>query len=147
MIRYDRLWDTMAAKGMTQYRLIKHYNFSAGQIGRLKKNMHVSTHTLDTLCSILSCRIEDILEYIPEGADTVPADPSSGPAAPLPADPTSAPITPASSGSSSASKSPSKPKKSETAKNEKSKKTGKSKKADKKSAKSDKKSKDSKKSK
>ena len=48
MIRYDRLWATMEAQGMTQYRLIKHYNFSAGQIGRLKKNMHVSTHTLDT---------------------------------------------------------------------------------------------------
>ena len=48
MIRYDRLWATMQAQGMTQYRLIKHYNFSAGQIGRLKKNMHVSTHTLDT---------------------------------------------------------------------------------------------------
>ena len=46
MIRYDRLWATMQAQGMTQYRLIKHYNFSAGQIGRLKKNMHVSTHTL-----------------------------------------------------------------------------------------------------
>ena len=37
MIRYDRLWATMEAQGMTQYRLIKHYNFSAGQIGRLKK--------------------------------------------------------------------------------------------------------------
>ena len=42
MIRYDRLWATMEAQGMTQYRLIKHYNFSAGQIGRLRKNMHVS---------------------------------------------------------------------------------------------------------
>ena len=49
MIRYDRLWATMEAQGMTQYRLIKHYNFSAGQIGRLKKNMHVSTHTLAQL--------------------------------------------------------------------------------------------------
>lgn len=37
MIRYDRLWATMEAQGMTQYRLIKHYNFSAGQIGRLRK--------------------------------------------------------------------------------------------------------------
>ena len=68
MIRYDRLWATMEAQGMTQYRLIKHYNFSAGQIGRLKKNMHVSTHTLDTLCTLLGCDISDIIEYIPEGS-------------------------------------------------------------------------------
>ena len=66
MIRYDRLWVTMEARGMTQYRLIKRHNFSAGQIGRLKKNMHVSTHTLDTLCTILGCDICDIIEYIPE---------------------------------------------------------------------------------
>lgn len=67
MIRYDRLWVTMEACGMTQYRLIKRHNFSAGQIGRLKKNMHVSTHTLDTLCTILGCGICDIIEYVPEG--------------------------------------------------------------------------------
>ena len=66
MIRYDRLWATMEARGMTQYRLIKQYSFSAGQIGRLKKNMHVSTHTLDTLCSILECDISDIIEYVPD---------------------------------------------------------------------------------
>ena len=75
MIRYDRLWDTMKEKGITQYRLIKGYGFSAGQIGRLKKNMHVSTHTLETLCSILECRLEDIAEYIPderEEAETPP---------------------------------------------------------------------------
>lgn len=66
MIRYDRLWETMAARGMSQYRLIKEYHFSAGQIGRLKKNMHVSTHTLDTLCTLLNCGISDVLEYIPD---------------------------------------------------------------------------------
>lgn len=79
MIRYDRLWDTMKEKGITQYRLIKGYGFSAGQIGRLKKNMHVSTHTLETLCSILECRLEDIAEYIPderEEAETPPALPA-----------------------------------------------------------------------
>ena len=63
MIRYDRLWDTMTNRGMTQYKLIKFHGFSAGQIGRLKKNMHVSTHTLETLCRLLDCRIEDIVEY------------------------------------------------------------------------------------
>jgi len=50
MIRYDRLWETMAAKGMTQYRLIKMHNFSAGQIGRLKKTC-MSPPTLSTHCA------------------------------------------------------------------------------------------------
>ena len=41
MITYDKLWKTMKEKQMTQYRLIRYYGFSAGQIGRLKKNMYV----------------------------------------------------------------------------------------------------------
>ena len=66
MITYDKLWKTMKEKQMTQYRLIRYYGFSAGQIGCLKKNMYVSTHTLEVLCQILNCRIEDIVEYIPD---------------------------------------------------------------------------------
>lgn len=63
MIVYDRLWETMKARGITQYRLIKYYKFSAGQLNRLKQNTYVSTHTLDVLCTILNCRIEDIMEF------------------------------------------------------------------------------------
>ncbi|MCI8763924.1 MAG: helix-turn-helix transcriptional regulator [Lachnospiraceae bacterium] len=63
MILYDRLWETMKAKGISQYRLIKYYGFSAGQIGRLKKNAYVSTHTIDVLCTILNCSVEDIIEF------------------------------------------------------------------------------------
>lgn len=77
MIRYDRLWKTMEDKELTQYRLIKQHGFSAGQIGRLKKNMHVSTHTIDTLCTILQCGIGDIMEFCP--------DETSGWTGPLPA--------------------------------------------------------------
>lgn len=66
MITYDKLWKTMKEKQMSQYRLIRYYGFSAGQIGRLKKNMYVSTHTLEVLFQILNCRIEDIVEYIPD---------------------------------------------------------------------------------
>lgn len=66
MVSYDRLWQTMEKKGVTQYRLISHYKISAGQIGRMKKNMHVSTHTLEIFCSILQCPVEDIMEITPE---------------------------------------------------------------------------------
>ncbi len=65
MITFDRLWETMRQKGVSQYRLIKEYSISAGQIGRLKKNTHCSTRTIDRLCEILDCNIEDIIEYKP----------------------------------------------------------------------------------
>ena len=63
MIFYDPLWHTMKSRGVSQYALIKKFGISPAQITRLKHNKHVSTHTLDTLCAILACRIEEILEY------------------------------------------------------------------------------------
>ena len=66
MISYDKLWQTMKTKGISQYTLIKQYNVSPGQITRLKRNEHVSTHTIEMFCRIRRCRVEDIMEYIAE---------------------------------------------------------------------------------
>ena len=62
----DKLWQTMAEKGITQYKLIKEYSFSTGQLDRLRKNGNVNTYTLDRLCEILNCELSDIAEYISE---------------------------------------------------------------------------------
>lgn len=64
MISYDKLWQTMKDKGVTQYTLIKKHNISPAQITRLKRNESVSTHTIDTFCRILKCKVEDIMEFI-----------------------------------------------------------------------------------
>lgn len=66
MISYENLWKVMKTKGITQYALIKNYHVSPGQITRLKRNESVSTHTIETFCKILDCRVEDIMEYIPD---------------------------------------------------------------------------------
>ena len=66
MISYKRLWETMRNKGVTQYALIHSYGISPAQITRLKRNESVSTHTIAVFCKILSCRVEDIMEYTPD---------------------------------------------------------------------------------
>lgn len=66
MISYEKLWETMKEKGITQYALIKQYHISPGQITRLKRNESVSTHTIDIFCKILNCNVEDIMKYIPD---------------------------------------------------------------------------------
>ena len=59
MVSYDRLWETMEKRKISQYRLIKEFGLSSGQMSRLKKNTYVSTHTLETLCRILDCFEEE----------------------------------------------------------------------------------------
>lgn len=53
----------MQKKGVSQYRLTKEFGVSNGQLDRLRKNENVSTYTLDKLCDILDCNLEDIAEY------------------------------------------------------------------------------------
>lgn len=66
MIVYDKLWQTMKEKGVTQYSLINQYHVSAGQLSRLRKNANVKSHTINMLCEILDCQPGDLMEYIKE---------------------------------------------------------------------------------
>lgn len=69
MIVFDRLWETLKQKNISQYKLIKEYKISTGQLDRLRKNGNISTYTLSQLCRILDCRVEDIMEYIPDAPE------------------------------------------------------------------------------
>ncbi|MBQ2927954.1 MAG: helix-turn-helix transcriptional regulator [Oscillospiraceae bacterium] len=63
MIVYDRLWETMKKKGISQYKLIREYGISSGQLDRIRKGENINIYTLDNLCRILDCRVEDIIEF------------------------------------------------------------------------------------
>lgn len=66
MIRYDRLWVTMKERGISQYDLYTYHNVNRAQLDRLRHNKNVETNTIDRLCNILHCRVEDIMEHIPD---------------------------------------------------------------------------------
>lgn len=63
MISYEPFYKTLKEKNITTYKLIKDYNISRSLLDRLKHNKPISTVTLDDLCSILHCSVEDVLEY------------------------------------------------------------------------------------
>ena len=66
MITYDRLWQTMKQQGVSQYDLYTHYNVNRSQLNRLRHNENVEINTIDKLCNILQCRVEDIMEHFPD---------------------------------------------------------------------------------
>lgn len=76
MIIYEPLWKTMKERKVSQYRLIKHYGFSSGQLNRLKNNQYVSTHTIGVLCTILDCSVEDIMEFRMDNSELAFPSPS-----------------------------------------------------------------------
>ena len=66
MVSYAPLWRTMEKCSATTYTLQVKGGISSSTIRRLKAGDSVSTNTLDALCKILNCTIQDIVEYLPE---------------------------------------------------------------------------------
>lgn len=63
MITYEPFWVTLKRKNIKQITLIKEYKISSSQLGRLRRNCPVSTHTIEILCRILECGVDDIMRY------------------------------------------------------------------------------------
>lgn len=64
MIVFNKLFKKLKEKSISQYSLINDYGISPAQITRFKNNHNVSTNSINTMCEILNCKIEDICEYI-----------------------------------------------------------------------------------
>ncbi len=65
MIVYDPLWDTLKKKGLSTYTLRVKFQMSGSTVQRLRKNMSVSTNTLDDLCCLLDCPLSEVAEHLP----------------------------------------------------------------------------------
>lgn len=72
MISYAPLWETMKRKNATTYTLQVKGEISSSTVRRLKANESVSTNTLDALCRILDCELDDIIAYLPDETESGP---------------------------------------------------------------------------
>ena len=61
VISYQPLFTTMKEKNITEYNLIYKQGISANTVHRIKKGLPITTDTLDTLCYVLDCEVEDII--------------------------------------------------------------------------------------
>ena len=66
MIRFDKLWEMMEKNHISTYYLREHCGIDSKTIRRLRANENTETKTLNKLCAVLGCRLEDIAEYTPD---------------------------------------------------------------------------------
>ena len=66
MIVFDKLWVTMESRGVSTYQLREKCGIDSKTVRRLRANENIETKTLDKLCAALSCRLEDIAEFVPD---------------------------------------------------------------------------------
>ena len=66
MIIFDKLWSVMKEKGISTYQLREGCGIDSKTVRRLRANDNMETKTLNKLCAVLDCRLEDIAEYVPD---------------------------------------------------------------------------------
>ena len=69
MLVYDPFWQTLRASGESTYTLIKNHRISSSTIDKLRKNKPLNTTTINDLCRILNCKVEQIVCYVPSDND------------------------------------------------------------------------------
>lgn len=66
MISYAPFYKTLLRKNITEYHLIYKEGISANILHRMRHGQNITMKTLDSLCFILDCRVDEIIEYIPD---------------------------------------------------------------------------------
>ena len=66
-VSYKKLFHLLIEKEMSNSDLQKQAGFSANIITRLKRNEYVKLQTIESICKVLNCRVDDILEFTPDG--------------------------------------------------------------------------------
>ena len=65
MINYEPFWSTLEKKKLTKYQLIYYWGISSNTLRRMSHNEAISTTTLNELCLILNCKVQDIVNFEP----------------------------------------------------------------------------------
>ena len=63
---YDKLWHRLIDRKMTRTELRKAAGITTNAIAKLGKNESVPVETLEKICGVLHCTIDDIMEFVPE---------------------------------------------------------------------------------
>lgn len=71
MIVYTPFWESLQHSDETTYTLIKDHHISSATIDKLRKNKPITTTTINDLCRILNCSVENIMQYVPCESDSV----------------------------------------------------------------------------
>ncbi len=65
-VKYKKLFHLMIEKNLSNSDLQRKAGFSGNILTRLKRNRYVSLESIESICRVLECGVDDILEFVPE---------------------------------------------------------------------------------
>lgn len=65
-VSYKRLWKLLIDRDMQKKDLREKANLTTNVIAKMGKDQNVSTEVLSKICTVLDCKLDDIIEIIPD---------------------------------------------------------------------------------
>lgn len=65
-VSYKKLFHMLIDRNMSTAQLQKEAGYSANISTRLRKDIYVSLESVEKICRVLNCKVDDIVEFIPD---------------------------------------------------------------------------------
>lgn len=65
-VTYKKLFHLLIDQGIQPAELTEQAGFSANILTRLRRDQYVSLDSIEKICFALDCKVDDILEFIPD---------------------------------------------------------------------------------
>ncbi len=65
-VSYKKLFHMLIDRNMTAAELQKEAGYSANISTRMRRNEYVSLDSIEKICRVLGCKVDDIVEFLPD---------------------------------------------------------------------------------
>lgn len=62
-VEYTKLFDQLDKKSIAPIELTRSAGFSGNIMTRIKRNEYVSLESIEKICKVLECKVDDIVEF------------------------------------------------------------------------------------
>lgn len=69
-VTYKKLFHMLIDRNMTPAELQKQAGYSANISTRLRRDSYVSLESMEKICRVLNCKVDDVVEFIPDTIET-----------------------------------------------------------------------------
>lgn len=67
-VSYKKLFHMMIEKGISNPQLMREAGFSGNIITRIKREQYISLESIESICRVMNCSVDDILEFVSKNA-------------------------------------------------------------------------------
>ena len=73
-VSYKKLFHMLVDRNMTAAELQKEAGYSANISTRMRRDEYVSLDSIEKICRVLDCKVDDIVEFVPDENNKVTED-------------------------------------------------------------------------